>query len=504
MKELFDITKFDAYKEDNRREVKKANGGLPTSLWDTYSAFANCYGGVIILGVEENKNGSWRTTGLCVADKGKLLKQFWDTVNNRKKVNINILKDDDVETYDLNGDLIMVIYVPMAKRDQKPVYLNDDLFGSTFRRNHEGDYRCTRLQVKTMLRDQAENTMDMEVLDDVPMEDLNYETIQGYRNRHRTLRPGHPFERLNDTEYLRSIGAAVISREDKELHPTAAGMLMFGDEYNIVRHFPEYFLDYREMLDPLIRWTDRLHSSSGDWSGNLCDFYFRAYNKMSLDIKTPFAMQGGDRIEDTPVHKALREALANCLINADYYGTRGVVIKKEPKKIVFENPGYIRTGKIQMRKGGESDPRNKALMKMFNLINIGERSGSGVPNIFNTWEDEGWKEPTIEERFDPDRTILTLEFVKKQAKKSKRRKASEEKQAKKASEESKRRKIGDSMEKVYEYLSHTNEAKTNDIAEYLGLSAPRTRVILSKMDGIEIIGTNTNRKYRLKNQFNRK
>lgn len=34
-------------------------------------------------------------------------------------------------------------------------------------------------------------------------------------------------------------------------------------------------------------------------------------------------MQGGDRIEDTPVHKALREALANCLINADYYGTRG-------------------------------------------------------------------------------------------------------------------------------------------------------------------------------------
>ncbi len=54
-------------------------------------------------------------------------------------------------------------------------------------------------------------------------------------------------------------------------------------------------------------------------------------------------------------------------------------------------------------------------MKMFNLISIGERSGSGVPNIFNTWADEGWKEPVIEERFDPDRTILTLEFVEKQA-----------------------------------------------------------------------------------------
>ena len=49
-------------------------------------------------------------------------------------------------------------------------------------------------------------------------------------------------------------------------------------------------------------------------------------------------------------------------------------------------------------------------MKMFNLINIGERAGSGVPNIFN---EEGFVEPEIEERFDPDRTILTLSFIKK-------------------------------------------------------------------------------------------
>ena len=44
-------------------------------------------------------------------------------------------------------------------------------------------------------------------------------------------------------------------------------------------------------------------------------------------------------------------------------------------------------------------------MKIFNLINIGERSGSGVPNIFNVWEDEQRKEPTIEKRLDPDRTV---------------------------------------------------------------------------------------------------
>ena len=71
---------------------------------------------------------------------------------------------------------------------------------------------------------------------------------------------------------------------------TAAGMLMFGNEYDIVRHFPEYFLDYREELDPTTRWSDRLQSSSGEWSGNICDFYFRVYNKIIKEVKVPFKL----------------------------------------------------------------------------------------------------------------------------------------------------------------------------------------------------------------------
>lgn len=71
-----------------------------------------------------------------------------------------------------------------------------------------------------------------------------------------------------------------------------------------------------------------------------------------------------------------------------------------------------------MRLGGQSDPRNKALMKMFNLIGVGERAGSGVPELFSVWAHEDWIEPTIEEQFDPDRTILTMKFQKKVPKKS--------------------------------------------------------------------------------------
>ncbi|NLZ83695.1 MAG: ATP-binding protein, partial [Clostridiales bacterium] len=158
---MFDLAKFDEYREDNRREVKKARGGLPESLWETYSAFANSYGGVIILGAKENPDGSWVTTGL--ENEGKLLKEFWDGINNPQKVNINILTDKDVEIYNKVGDIIMVIYVPMATRSQKPVYLKNSMFRETYRRNWEGDYHCSYEEVKAMLRDQPELTTDMKV-----------------------------------------------------------------------------------------------------------------------------------------------------------------------------------------------------------------------------------------------------------------------------------------------------------------------------------------------------
>ncbi len=78
----------------------------------------------------------------------------------------------------------------------------------------------------------------------------------------------------------------------------------------------------------------------------------------------PFKLNGITRVEDTPVHKAVREALVNCLVNADYCLPQGVVIKKDDAYLAIENPGSIRTGKKQMLRGGISDPRNKNLSNL--------------------------------------------------------------------------------------------------------------------------------------------
>ncbi|MBM6853348.1 putative DNA binding domain-containing protein [Mediterraneibacter glycyrrhizinilyticus] len=489
----FDMSQFDSYREDNRREVKKAKGGLPLSLWESYSAFANCYGGVIILGVKENKDGSWYMTGL--ENAAKLRKDFWDTINNKNKVSVNLLTDSDVEIYEENGNVIMVIYVPKAKREQKPIFINGDMFNGTFRRNWEGDYHCERSEVLAMLRDQPEETADMKILEDMALDVLNTETVHAYRNRHMAYRREHVWERLDDAEYLERIGAAKLSAKDKTLHPTAAGLLMFGEEYKILYEFPEYFLDYREILDPTIRWTDRLQSSSGDWTGNLFDFFFRVYGKLVKDLKIPFKLEGITRVDDTPVHKALREALANCIVNTDFYFPRGIVIRKDAESIVMENPGSIRTGKAQMLKGGISDPRNKALMKMFNLIGIGERAGSGVPDIYSVWEQQGWKRPEVIEEYGPDRTILKLSFVKKVAIKNGDKKVA----IKNGDKKKISKKTEQQLEIILEYMNFDREYKTSDIAEFIGVKESRARVLVSELVNtgkIKAIGKNKGRRYK--------
>ena len=75
---MIDFSKIEQYRENNRIEAKKALGGLPKSIWETYSAFANTHGGIILLGVEELADKSFRTVDL--PDPEKLIKEFWDIV----------------------------------------------------------------------------------------------------------------------------------------------------------------------------------------------------------------------------------------------------------------------------------------------------------------------------------------------------------------------------------------------------------------------------------------
>ena len=401
---MFNIADIEKYKENNRLEAKAATVGLPKSLWATYSAFANTNGGIILLGVTEDAQHRLHVEG--VNDAETLVINFWNIINNQSKVSVNILSDKHVTILEFDGKEVIVIDVPRAQRYDKPIYLDGNMFAA-YKRNGDGDYRCTKEAIQAMLRDASSKTQDMLILGNMDLAVFDKESIKRYRRRMQGIRPGHVWESLEDEDFLYRIGA--VGREaDGKLHPTAAGLLMFGFEYEIVKEYPHYFLDYREKLDENLRWSDRFVSSSGDWSGNIYDFYFRVYNRLAQSLKIPFKLEGIDRIDDTPLHKALREALANTLINADYYGNVGVVVERSLNQITLTNAGTFRIDLNEAIGGGLSDPRNSALIKMFSLINIGERAGSGLPMIYKAWADSDYAMPDIIEQENPDRVCFTL------------------------------------------------------------------------------------------------
>ncbi|MCL2157978.1 MAG: putative DNA binding domain-containing protein [Oscillospiraceae bacterium] len=500
---MIKLNELYKYREGNRLEVKKAAGGLPKSLWETYSAFANTNGGVILLGVEELADKSLSVIEL--SNPEKLVSDFWNIINDRDKISVSILLDKHIRIETVDEKKIIVIEVPRADRGFRPVFINKNPYTGTFRRNGEGDYRCSQETVRTMIRDSGEKTQDMTVLADMSLDIFDCESLRHYRNLMKVTRPGHVWGMLEDIEFLQKLGAIGVG-EDERLHPTAAGLLMFGFEHEIIREYPNYFLDYQEHYDVDMRFTDRIYSTSGEWSGNVFEFFFKVYNKLIQNpkIKIPFKMKDGlTRLDDTPIHEALREALANCVSNADFYGERGLVIRNNIDDIIFENPGVFRIELREALSGGVSSPRNAVILKMLNFLNIGERTGSGIPLIFEAWKGEGFNAPVYTEQIEINRSILSLPLTKTSDKKQ-ATKASDKKQATKASDKNKRqtesKKSDDRKRGIRDYLAFHAASTSKEVAEHLGISSDRARVYLQEFvsNGIVVAeGENRNRTYRL-------
>ena len=410
--ESFSLERLATYKENRGLEVKSGRGGLPSSLWETYSAFANSEGGVIVLGVNEKEHGRLVVEGL--PDAYKTIKDFWNMVNNRQKVSSNILTDRMAYVDQVEGKDVIVIHVPRAERTSRPVYVGADPRTGTYRRNFEGDYHCSLEEVALMMRDSSLVTDDNRLLTELDITVFCPETVKAYRNIFKLIRSQHLWNHEDDTMFLRRIGAVREDKDTGRFHPTVAGLLMFGYEYEITPVFPNYFLDYQENRSNgmYARWTDRITSQSGDWSGNVFDFILKVIPKLQSDLKVPFMFKGNFRDDDTPLHKTVREATVNMLANADFYGRRGVVVHKSAEGFRFANPGSMRVSLNEALQDSTSDPRNGVMMKMLAMVEYGERAGSGLQGIFKTWQSVYHCAPKLEVTTTGgvDRTTLTLEF----------------------------------------------------------------------------------------------
>jgi predicted HTH transcriptional regulator len=415
MDDQIDISELAGLAEAYDLECKAAQGRdgrgeVPEDFWKSYSAMANADGGIILLGVQEKPRGEF--TALGVADVERLRKAIWDNLHNRKQISINLLAEQAIQPIKVDGKTVLRVEVPRAGRQVKPVHLGSNPLGGTYLRRYEGDYPADDETVRRMLAERVEDSRDERILKGFDFNDLDMDTVSAYRNRFSAVKPGHVWADLPVPEFLERIGAVGKNREEGYSGIRLAGLLMFGRAEVIRDALPHYMVDYQERPEAKAekRWVDRL-VPDGSWSGNIYDFFRKVYQKLTADLKIQFQLKDGQRIEDTPVHEALREALVNTLIHADFSGRASVLVVKRPDMFGFRNPGLMRISPEMAIQGGNSDCRNRRLQTMFQLVGYGDHAGSGIPKIYSNWANRHWRRPVLYEVREPEQTLMELRMT---------------------------------------------------------------------------------------------
>ena len=262
--------------------------------------------------------------------------------------------------------------------------------------------------------DASDYGMDGGILDGFTMDDIDLNTLRSYRIEYERHNPDHVWNGKDDKEFLRNLGAYALDRSTKREGLTTAGLLMFGKGLAIRERFDNIRMDYLDQtnLSDGIRWNDRL-TYDGTWENNLYNFIKRILPKLVSDLKRPFKLEGMIRVDDTAVHKAIREAVVNMIIHADYHSTGILKVIKYDDGFLFSNPGNLKLPVHAIYEGGHSVARNPKIQKMFRMIGLGDNIGSGFPTILKAWGDEKWRQPDLydDQEHSEEQIILATAYL---------------------------------------------------------------------------------------------
>ena len=371
----------------------------------------------LILGIKEDKKKKlpeerFEIQGIKNFDAQ--LKAFWDTINS-DMVNKNILRDEDVQIVRIPSTIVAVIsiHVPRADYNNRPVFINGNPYKGTFKRNHEGDYHASEDEVNAMLRDQKSEGNDGIVLEHYGMDDIDSDTLSRYRTMFQNNNPDHVWNQEDNKQFLAMLGGYKKDRSKEVEGLTIAGLLMFGKGISIRERFSNLMMDYRDESNATddMRWGDRV-TYDGTWENNLFNFFMKVSPKLSADLKKPFVLDNQQRVDDTPIHKAIREAFVNMIIHSDYLLDAGTLkILKKQDEFVFTNPGSLKLSVEEIFKGGNSKSRNPNMQLMLRMIGFGDNAGSGIPTILNAWKQADWVEPDLHEDTHLNQVTLTLKTL---------------------------------------------------------------------------------------------
>lgn len=392
MMEKSAIDLVQKFRESSELEFKKAENNLPSSFWETYSAFCNTQGGIVILGIEEKKD---KNVIVGVKDPNKMIDDLWNMVSNKTKVSYSVLKNNDIHSYKIEDKIIIIVEIREAPDDKKPVFLHDNM-REVYIRCGTGDKKATPEEIRAMVLNSSPQT---QFLNNFTIEDLDPNSVREFKDEASKRFPAKKFNEMGVEEFLFEIGVLRKNREDKKYQLATEGLLFLGKYRSITEKFSRYYLDYFYRGLGNDRWIDRVSSDEFyDKEMNLYNFYNIVKNKIFLSLKEGFALDDNqERIKSiTVIQESIREALANTILHADYFcDFPKVKIEMYDNWFCFENSGKMLISVEEYLQGGKSKIRNTILMQLARLIGMAERQGFGGVQIFKTAKSLDYRIPEI-------------------------------------------------------------------------------------------------------------
>lgn len=198
--------------------------------------------------------------------------------------------------------------------------------------------------------------------------------------------------------------------------------------------------------------------------------------KLTRDLPRPFRMEGVQRVDDTPQHKAVREALTNAIIHSDMLMDASVLrVEKYEDKLCFRNPGLLKLPIEMIYEGGNSKARNPRIQNMLRMIGYGENIGSGFPTIISAWKDARWGKPVLKNKIEVDEVELILPITTNKTRVSKG-------VSKETIDE-----LSSAAKTIFELINNNPNVSRNDMAKQTGVSLKNIQKNINKLKQLGLI-----------------
>jgi ATP-dependent DNA helicase RecG len=363
-------------------EVKSAAGGLPDSITETMSAFANLPGGgLIVLGLDEAKG--FRPVQL--KDAVGLAAGVASRARQALEPAIHI--EVDVDSFE--GADVVVARVRELPASAKPCFVRRT--GQAYLRFADGDYTLSQLEIEGFLSNRSRPRYDEAAVDGAVIADLEGDRVEDFLSTARSA--DKRFARITaDEELLRRTGVLALSGG-----PTVAGLIALGvHPQQFLPHYTIRAASLPDTSDPSIRALDQ-----ATFTGPIAAMVEEAVAWTARNSRRRLITDettGHVREYQDPPAVAVRELVANALVHrdlAEWSTSRAIECRLTPTAFRLTNPGGL-YGVSADRLGVHplTSARNRRLVDICKFIrtadgNVVEALASGIPTALAALREAG-------------------------------------------------------------------------------------------------------------------